>query len=97
MKETETKTFERAEIQGPLNEAVGAKLKEIGVTPTPDHIRRTIRAVLRIAAKIALDAGCPPKLFTELAQESFVKEAGAESLAIAALVAQAKGPNGAKA
>lgn len=91
------KNFERAEIQGPLNEAVDQKLKELGVDPTPDHIRRTIRAVLRIGAKIALEAGCPPGIFIEMAKESFVKEAGAESLSVAAFVAQAKGPNGAKA
>lgn len=92
-----SKNFERAEIQGPLNEAVDRKLKEIGVEPTPDHIRRTIRAVLRIGAKIALEAGCPPHAFIEMAKESFVKEAGAESLAVAAFVAHAKSPNGPKA
>jgi hypothetical protein len=89
--------FERAEIQEPLHKAVEDKLKEIGCEPTPEHVRRTIRSILRIGAKIALENGCPPRAFMEMAQEAFTKEAGAESLMVAAFVAKAKSPSGAKA
>lgn len=84
------KNFERADIQGPLNDAITAKIAEIGLTPTGDHVRRTIRSVLRIGAKIALENGCSPSSFLELCSEAFAKEAGPESVAPAPLVTPTK-------
>lgn len=86
----QNKNFERADIQGPLNDAIKRKIGEIGLAPTSDHVRRTIRSVLRIGAKIALENGCSPSSFAEMCTESFSKEAGSESLAPAPLVAPGK-------
>lgn len=91
----EEKVFERAEIQGLIQPAVEQALKV--VPTTADHVRRTVRAGLRVFAKVALEAGCDPRSFIQMAQEAFQKEAGTESLTEAAFVAYAKGPNGAKA
>lgn len=81
------KNFERADIQGPLNDAIKEKISEIGLTPTSDHVRRTIRSVLRIGAKIALENGCSVSSFHEMCTEAFRKEASSESTAPAPLVA----------
>jgi hypothetical protein len=69
-----SKNFERAEIQGPVNEAVNNKLKELGVEPSPDHTRRTIRAMLHTCGKMMLEAGGSASDFRKLAEECIGKE-----------------------
>jgi len=51
-------SFERAEIQKMIAEAIEATYKEKGVPPTISHKRRTIRALLRLAvARILAEEG----------------------------------------
>lgn len=69
-----SKNFERAEIQGPVKQAINDKLKELGVEPTPDHQRRTVRAMLHAAGKMMLEGGGSPSNFRSLAEECINKE-----------------------
>lgn len=70
-----SKEFERADIQGPVKQAINDKLKELGVEPTDDHQRRTIRALLHAAGKMMLEAGGNQASFRQLAEEGYGKEA----------------------
>lgn len=69
-----SKEFERADIQGPVKQAVNDKLKEMGVEPTDDHTRRTIRALLHTAGKMMLEAGGSVSTFRAQAEECITKE-----------------------
>lgn len=69
-----SKNFERVDIQMPVTEAINRKIKDLGVEPTPDHQRRTIRAVLHTAGKMMLEAGGGVSAFRQLAEECFGKE-----------------------
>lgn len=69
-----SKNFERADIQLPITKALYRELKDLGVEPTPDHQRRTIRAVLHTAGKMMLEAGGSSSDFRKLAEECYGKE-----------------------
>jgi hypothetical protein len=72
--------YDRAEIQRMLTKAILETLQDNGVIATPEHVRRTIRAVLRIGAKMVLENGGGVEDYVVFAQEALVKEAGPESL-----------------
>jgi hypothetical protein len=69
-----SKEFERADIQGPVKQAINDKLKELGVEPTEDHQRRTVRALLHAAGKMMLEQGGSPSNFRSMAEDCINKE-----------------------
>jgi hypothetical protein len=73
--ETEmSKNYEREEIQKAISPVVKAKLEELEVGGDTAHVRRTVRAILRMGAQVALRAKCDPQTFLALALEAFSKE-----------------------
>lgn len=73
---SEKKIYERVEIQAALAPVVEAKFEEMNMPDDDDHARRKIRSVARIAAKIAIDKGCPPPNWIAICIEAYHKEAG---------------------
>jgi hypothetical protein len=91
------KTYERTEIQAALEPVVAAKLAELGIPMgglDMDHTRRTARSLIRMAAKLCIEKGCPPQAFLALAMECFMKEAGVSSPEELMAVAMAKAKSG---
>lgn len=80
----------RATIQEALTPkvkaAVEAMISELEMPQDPDHVRRTARALVHIAAKIALENGCPTPGWAYIMQAAWAKEATHESLGEAILL-----------
>ena len=70
-------TFERAEVQPALELAVDRVLQGLGTQLDAldiPHTRRTIRALVRIAARIARARGCDVRTFVMIALHCFESE-----------------------
>lgn len=80
----------RATIQDSLTPkvkaAMEAMVEELGMPQDPDHVRRAARALVHIAAKIALENGCPSSGWAYIMQAAWAKEASHESLGEAILL-----------
>ena len=79
-KTSTSKTFERADIQPAIELAVEQVLQSLGMrldTLDIPHTRRMIRALTRIAARIARKHGCDVQTFLLIAHECFQTEQAA--------------------
>lgn len=76
-KTSTSKTFERAEVQPALELAVDRVLQGLGtkldLLDVP-HSRRMIRALMRIAARVARARGCDARTFLVIAFHCFESE-----------------------
>jgi hypothetical protein len=74
----------RATIQETLTpkvkKAVEEMIADLEMPCDPDHVRRTARALVHIAAKIALENGCPLPGWAYMVQAAWAKESTHESL-----------------
>lgn len=90
---------EKIEVVGPINRAtiqdsltpkvkaaVDAMVEELEMCQDPSHVRRTARALVHIAAKIALENGCQTSGWAYIVQAAWAKEATHESLGEAILL-----------
>lgn len=76
-KTSTSKTFERAEVQPALELAVDRVLLGLGTqldTLDVPHTRRMIRALVRIAARMAGVRGCDARTFLMIALDCFNSE-----------------------
>ncbi len=80
----------RATIQDALTpkvqEAVNAMIEELGMSQDPSHVRRTARALVHLAAKIALENGCQLDGWAYIAKAAWAKESTHESRGEAVLL-----------
>jgi hypothetical protein len=75
---------DRQEIQEALEPAIHLILNDLGIAPsTMDaaHNRRAVRAILRIATRLARTRGCTVQGFLAIAYEAFAKEAALRPVA----------------
>jgi len=95
---------EKIEVAGPLDRAtiqecltpkvkaaVEEMISELEMRQDPDHVRRTARALVHLAAKIALEGGCQTGGWVYIMQAAWAKEATSESLGEAILQADQLG------
>ena len=74
------KNIERPEIQSALEGVINDKLDTMGIREfgdlDPDHTRRTMRSLMRLAVKMGVTKGCTPSAWMNLAMECYLKETG---------------------
>jgi hypothetical protein len=68
------KSWSRVELQSLVGNAVIDVLKEAGVVPKEDHLRRLTRVLLRGAARILIDYKVPVTIFVHMAVEAWNEE-----------------------
>jgi hypothetical protein len=80
--EIPTKEYTRTDIMQAIEPAIKKALQDMGLafgSMSPDHLRRTVRALFHIAARACIDVGVPPQPFIGQAMEAYSKETGASS------------------
>jgi hypothetical protein len=68
--------MERKDLQPLITKAITEALNAAEVPPDQDHIRRVVRVLLRQAARVAINHGCPINAFLGLAHDAFKTETG---------------------
>ena len=77
VREARKERFQRSDLQLHLEAMLGHLLHELG---TPVHLldathgRRTVRSLLRVAARVALRLGCDASTFMQLSAQCFGAE-----------------------
>jgi len=68
------KSFNRAEIQELFDIAIERITEETGLVLEGEHLRRAVRALFRLGARLAIDNGAPVDVLLALAIESLKAE-----------------------
>lgn len=78
-----TTEYTRTDIQNvvlpAVKESLESKLQLKLESLSSDHLRRTVRALMHVAARLCIDQGVPPQPFIAQAFEAYGREAGASS------------------
>lgn len=77
--------MERKEMQPVLAAAITTTLEEKDVPKDSDHMRRTVRCLIRLAARVLINSGAPLGAFVQLAVNCYLeemKETGVDAISV---------------